>query len=43
MTAGRRHRRLGHQALAGGYPALLRAARAQDGVAAGARYLVAAP
>jgi sterol desaturase/sphingolipid hydroxylase (fatty acid hydroxylase superfamily) len=31
------------QALTGGYPALLAAARAQDGLAAGARYLVAAP
>jgi sterol desaturase/sphingolipid hydroxylase (fatty acid hydroxylase superfamily) len=31
------------QALTGGYPALLRAVRAQDGVGAGARYLVSAP
>jgi sterol desaturase/sphingolipid hydroxylase (fatty acid hydroxylase superfamily) len=31
------------QALTGGYPALLAAARAQDGLAAGARFLVAAP
>jgi sterol desaturase/sphingolipid hydroxylase (fatty acid hydroxylase superfamily) len=31
------------QALTGGYPALLAAVRAQDGMAAGARYLVAAP
>ena len=31
------------QALAGGYPAVLSGLRAQDGVAAGARYLVAAP
>ncbi|MEA2900777.1 MAG: hypothetical protein QOH36_664 [Actinomycetota bacterium] len=31
------------QALTGGYPALLSAVRTQDGIAAGARYLVAAP
>ena len=31
------------QALTGGYPALLASVRAQDGVAASARYLVAAP
>jgi sterol desaturase/sphingolipid hydroxylase (fatty acid hydroxylase superfamily) len=31
------------QALVGGYPSLVKAARAQGGVAAGARYLVAAP
>lgn len=31
------------QALTGGYPALLDALRTQDGVAAGARYLVSAP
>jgi sterol desaturase/sphingolipid hydroxylase (fatty acid hydroxylase superfamily) len=31
------------QALTGGYPVLISAVRAQDGIAAGARYLVAAP
>ena len=31
------------QALTGGYPALVAGVRAQDGIAAGARYLVAAP
>ncbi len=31
------------QALTGGYPALVSAVRAQDGIVAGARYLVAAP
>ncbi len=31
------------QALTGGYPALLASVRAQDGLVAGARYLIAAP